>query len=68
MAMLWGSEDVKVTLGCIYGIVISKMEEVIVILHSGLVRPQVKYCILFRVLNIEGVNTNQNVFRGAKLR
>lgn len=66
--MLWGSEDIKVTIGCIHGIVISKIEEVMVILYSGLVRPQVKYCILYRAPNVEGLATNKNVFKGAKLR
>ena len=66
--MLWGSENASDTIGCIHGIVISKIEEAMVILYSGLVRPQMKHCICCRALNIEGLTTNQNVFRGAKLR
>lgn len=63
-----GSEVARVTTGCIHGVAISKIEEAMVILYSGLVRPQMKYCICSRALNIEGLATNQNVFRGAKLR
>lgn len=66
--MLWGSEDARVTRDCIHGIVISKIEEAMVILYSGLVRPQMKCCNCSRAHNVEGLATNQNVFKGVKLR
>lgn len=64
---MWSSENASVTIGCIHRIVISKIEDAKDILSSGLARPQMKYCICSRAINIEGLASNQNVFRDAKL-